>query len=804
MTAYGRYWRRGALALIAVVASGVVIYTGVLAQLQVPPPTLRLLDRNGQFLAEISREPERGYGYWPIQQLPERVIAATLALEDKRFWQHPGVDPVAILRAVRDNFRHGTRTSGASTIAMQVARMQNPGPRTYTHKIMEGFTALWLTARYGRDEILRQYLCLVPYANNIHGIAYAARRYLNKPVDDLSWAEIAFLAAIPQAPSATNPFQVNGRERAIRRGQRILKTLQAKGVIDAANYALASTQLSQLNFPREQARPRGALHAIFKMDNVFTHDAKLTQGLREPTVRTSLDLVLQGQVQSLASQALAHWYNAGAQQTAVIVTRPQTGEVLAWLGSGDYFDGDHGALDYAQVPRSPGSTLKPFVYAHALDRGTITPGSVLYDLPEFANGFSNIDHRFLGPMLPRAALANSRNVPAIWLANAVGLDETYHFLGQLGLQDNSELASFYGVGMALGTLPVTLEKLVKAYGVLANDGVMRDLTWMKDAKSAAGPRLISADTARLVTLFLSDPMARLPTFPRMGTTEFRFPVAIKTGTSQGYRDAWAVAYSQDYLVATWVGRADGMPMHKLGGAGSAADLAQRIILQLNAPKQRDGFADNSFPAPQGYQPYTVCTRTGQRATGLCEPTMTEWFPAAQPPPADDRYLRLWSDHRNGNLADTNTPRQFLEPRTFMKTPGFMQQWAKANHVATLPMDFSEDAAAIDAIVGSPQLPMLQDLLQRAERPVRLTLLTPAHDLHLYDNFELPAAMNTLTLRVSVTPAVEQVVWYVDGKPFTLAAAPYTAQWPLTRGRHTFQVRLPYRDETSVITSVLVD
>lgn len=778
----------------------VLAYALSLARFQAPTPTLLLLDRHGQFLAESSEDNEHGYGYWPVNALPERVVAATLALEDRRFWRHPGVDPLAIARAAWQNLRYRERISGASTIAMQVARMQNPGARSYGNKLIESLTALFLTARYGREAVLGQYLRLVPYGNNIHGIAYAARRYLDKPVTDLSWAEIAFLCAIPQAPGETNPFLHSGRLRAIERGQRILNALQERAVINAPEYALARTQLDQLHIPSQQTRPSNALHAILKLETELRNDRRWQQSHTEPLIRTSLDLKLQDHLSRLAGRMMDHWQSSGAQQLAVIVLERQSREVLAWLGSAGYFVSDAGAIDYTQVLRSPGSSLKPFVYAHAINRGAIGPGTILYDLPSYAKGFNNIDQRFLGPMLPRQALANSRNVPATHLVEMVGIDETYSFLTQLGLNDKDHVGSYYGLGMAIGTLPTTLERLVRAYGVLANDGLLKDLVWLQGGSPRSEKRLMPVATARLIDLFLSDPLARLPSFPRMGSTEYAFPVAVKTGTSQGYRDAWAVAFSADYLVGVWVGRPDLTPMRRLGGAGSAADLAQRLLLHLDG----NGLADLPFPPPPDYQPYTVCALTGARASDLCQPTLIEWFPTAQPPEPDDRHLRLWVDSRTHQLADVDTPRQVLKPRTFIKIPAFLQAWGDKQHIATLPMNFNEEGQALTRIIGPADQALPVDRVRVSERPVRLTLESPMPQARILINPEMPLQMNTLALRVNTEPAVSQILWYVDGRPYQLSEPPFTVHWPMQKGRHTFQARLPFRDETSSVVSVVIE
>jgi penicillin-binding protein 1C len=594
------------------------------AALVAPAPGPLLLDRHGEFLAQVAAPDGRGYGYWPVEELPPRVVAAALSLEDRRFWSHPGVDPVAIGRALWQNLASGERVSGASTLAMQVARMQDPGPRTYYRKAREAVTALFLTLRYGREAILSQYLRLVPYGNDVHGIAYAARLYFDKPVADLSWAEIAFLAAIPQAPSRMNPLSPRQRDFAIARGHRILAALRGNSVLSSAEFALAEAQLDHLPVVERSVRPDNALHAILKLGEALAADDGWRQGRDGARVVTTIDLGIQNRVARLADRSLARWRGDGAQQVAVIVTRTPTREVLAWLGSAGYFDSPSGAIDFARSERSPGSTLKPFIYALALDRGDIAPDTPLADSASDAGAVENADHGFLGRMLPRQALANSRNVPAVGLVRTIGLDETYLYLRLLGLHDQDRPARYFGLPLAIGGLPTSLAKLVRAYGALANDGVAGDLVWYRGQPMAPLQRLMSAPTARLVTLFLSDPMARLPSFPRMSAVEYQFPVAVKTGTSQGYRDAWTIAYSRDYLVGVWIGRPDAGAMRNVGGSSSAARLAHAILLDLQGDAVDP--AALAFPAPEGHEAREICAGTGQAAGGFCEGALREWLP----------------------------------------------------------------------------------------------------------------------------------------------------------------------------------
>ena len=377
---------------------------------------------------------------------PERIARATLALEDRRFWSHPGVDPVALLRAVWRRLESRDR-SGASTIAMQIARMQDRGAAHVLAKAREAATALALTWRYGRAALLAHYLRIAPYGNGSHGVAHAARFYFDKPAADLSWAEIALLSGLPQSPTRLNPLRPEGLWRATRRGARALDELARQGVIDGAELALAQRQLAAL-VPQPAPRRPDALHLVLRYEKLLKDQPPGS----DPRLRATIDLDIERQVTTLARRYLSIWRGQGAEQVAVMVVERGTGAVLADLGSGDYAGGHAGALDFTQIQRSPGSTLKPFIYALALDRGIITPASILPDLPEGASGISNADGHFLGPMLPRQALANSRNVPAINLIRDVGLETSFRFLRGLGLHDLDAPADSFGAAMAIGAL----------------------------------------------------------------------------------------------------------------------------------------------------------------------------------------------------------------------------------------------------------------------------------------------------------------------------------------------------------------
>ncbi|MBN2797741.1 MAG: transglycosylase domain-containing protein [Deltaproteobacteria bacterium] len=761
------------------------------ARLTAPEPTLLLRDRDERFLAELSARPEDELGYWPLEALPPRVVAATAALEDRRFEQHPGVDLLGVGRALLQNAREGEVVSGASTLAMQVARMQDPGPRTLHRKAVEALTALLLTERYGRAAVLAHYLRLAPYGNRIHGIRYAARRYLDKPVADLSWAEIAFLAAMPQAPSRTNPFHEAGRRRAVRRGGRILAALRAQGLLNADELTDALAELARLRMPHREERPPWAMHPILRYEAALR-----APGAREGlplTLHSTLDLDVQLLAERHAREVVEAYRWRGAENAAVMVARRDTREVLAAVGSIDYFASDGaGAIDYTRTPRYPGSTLKPFLYALALERGVITPATVLDDLKRGPDGITNYDSSYLGPLLPRVALANSRNVPAAGLLHQLGIYEVYDLYRDLGLHRDALPADHYGTGLAVGGMPLTLEALVQGYTALTGDGRVEPLRWLAEGPSPAGDRIFQPDTAAQLTHFLSDPMARLPSFPRMGSGELPFPVAFKTGTSADYRDAWIVSWTGELVVAAWVGNPGWKPMRKLPGGLVAAEIARTILLDLN-PARSDGLSDLSFPPPAGWVPARLCADTGALDQGYCDRVVTEWFRQGQAPTEPDTaHLRLAVDRRDGLLASASTPPAWTEVRSFVDLGPHYAEWQALAGIPRPPSALSAGGAGQQA----PPSPQLQ-----ADAPT-LRLTSPVSGLRVRRDPDIPPELSTVALRVEVSERVPQVVWEVDGEPWRVAGPPYTARWPIQPGLHRFQARLPWSEIRSNTVSIL--
>ena len=321
----------------------------------------------------------------------------------------------------------------------------------------------------------------------------------------------------------------------------------------------------------------------------------------------------------------------------------------------------------------------------------------------------------------------------------------------------------YGLGLAIGGLPVRLDALVQAYTTLAGDGHVRPLAWRSDVPGTVGPRIFRPSTSALLSLWLSDPVARLPTFPRMGASEYPFPVAVKTGTSADYRDAWTVAWSSRWLVGVWVGDPTATPMVKLGGFQAAAELAQRVMLGLHED-DRQGLSDVTFPPPEGWVSARVCPMSGALATAACPAAVTEWFPEA--PTADcDVHRRLPVDIRDGTPATPSTPSSFVRTQTFTELPARYAAWQDRMGLARAPRQG-----------GVAQEPT-----------VRVT--SPGAGILVRADPESP--LSTLALEATVEPAVPQLLWLVDGEPFAVVDYPYSARWPIVPGEHRFEARVPY-------------
>jgi penicillin-binding protein 1C len=640
--------------------------------------TTRILDRNGNILYEIL-DPNAGRRtYIPLSRISPFVVAATIATEDKGFYSHPGFDLLAIIRAFWQNARSGETVSGASTITQQVARALLLGPeersqQSYARKMREAILAAEITRRYSKDEILELYLNEFNYANMAYGIEAAAETYFNKQAINLDLGEASFLAGLPQAPSIYDIF--TNRDGTLKRQQQVLILMYqlskesnciyvsnspqkvCVGVTEVAN---ASAKINQNNFqpPRANMRyPHWVQFVRSQMELQFDPQTIYRSGF---TVTTTLDPGLQDQAQQMVSDKVASMVDMHATNGALVCIRPSTGEILALVGSADYYNASiSGQVNMATSPtRQPGSSIKPITYAAAFEKGW-TPATLIWDVPsEFPPSGNpndtrepyppvNYDGRFHGPVTVRTALANSYNIPAVKTLNFVGIydnPDTPTPEGLIGMAKRLGLTSLsrddYGLSLTLGGGEVSLLEMTGAFSVFANGGKrIPPVTILKitdyngnviyQYQPPTGEQVIRPEHAYLISSILSDNEARAPMFGQNSVLTLPFPVAAKTGTSNDFRDNWTLGYTPDVAVGVWVGNADYTPMVNTTGLTGAAPIWSQFI-QV-AEQQLTGGNPSPFLRPAGIMDKVICTISGTEPSSFCPNQRSEIFVSDQPP-----------------------------------------------------------------------------------------------------------------------------------------------------------------------------
>jgi penicillin-binding protein 1C len=694
------------------------------------PPGVRLEDRSGIELRS-TRAADGSLRRWlPLAEIDPDLIAAFVATEDRRFYEHPGVDLASVLRALRANAAAGRVRSGASTIPMQVARMLRPIPRTPLGKLRQAAWALRLERHLPRGMILEQYLNRVPLGQGTVGVEAAAALYFGASARDVSLGQAAMLAGLAHAPSSDNPL-VSAR-RARGRRDYALTRLARDGYAPAA--AVARARAEPLMEPGRD-RPFLAPHFTTR---VLTWVAADSAAASAGTWRTSLDLGLQSLLEAEVRQTVATLGNAGVRQAAAVVLDNRTGQVLAWVGSPDFAADTAGQVDMVVSPRQPGSALKPFVYGLAFDHG-YTPASVLADIAhvyQTAGGpYSprNYDRRYHGPVRAREALASSFNLPAVALADALTPAAVLATLRRAGFASLTRSAEHYGLGLALGNGDVTLLELANGYRALANAGRWRPWHWHADVPGdEPGQAVMTPAAAALVLDVLADPVARIPGFGVETPFDFPFPVAAKTGTSRHFTDNWAVAVTGGFTVAVWVGNFDGRPMDGVSGVSGAGPLLHRAVL-ATATRVAPGVLPS--PASAGAVPAVICRLSGLLAGPEC-PRATEWFVAGTAP------TRICDWHRDGRVV---LPVQYAE-------------WAGQ---ADAPADLVPRRTASDSVPAG-------GLLQ---------IISPREG----DRYRVPPGVEpryaTLALRAAGGDPGVPVRWSVDGRRMN------RARWELVPGAH---------------------
>jgi penicillin-binding protein 1C len=737
--------------------------------------SLRVLDRDGAVLREIRADDATRARRVPLEEMGPDVAHAMLAAEDARFRGHPGVDPIAVARAAASDLWRRRVVSGASTITMQLARLVRPHRRDLRGKFLEAAMAMRIEASLSKDEILCEYLNRAPFGDGVRGIDAGARYYFDKPPSKLSVAEAATLAAVPRGPHVYE--LTRHRDRALARRDVILARMLGAGWLSRDAYERALAEPLDLHVEKGTF---GAPHLVQAL-----RDGKLPNGRGGPLdgragpLTTTVSRALQREAEHATAIALAPLGHRHVTAASVVVVDNATGEVLAYVGSPDFSDVARlGQNDGVRAHRQPGSTLKPFVYALAMEKRGLDAASVVpdvelrLDLPGGTYAPSNYDEHFRGPVRVREALASSLNVPAVWVAHEVGEPIVVERLRALGFVSLSEDAEHYGPGIALGDGEVTLLELANAYATLARGGVWKPLRFVaaSPANAAAADearRVMPEPVARVITDILRDPSARVGAFGDRSALDLPFDVAAKTGTSKGFRDNWTIGYTREVTVAVWAGNFDGSPMEGVSGITGAAPIF-RAVMEAAARYAPPSGSLRLDADADGLAPVAVCALSGGAPTHACHGhVVTEWLPKGAPERAScTLHEEVAIDTRNGLRAGPGCAPANVARRSFERYDGPLAAWAAAAHRATAPDAFSPLCPSA-GIAASGQL--------RIGYPHDGTrfLLDP----------DRPVTQQVVSVRVEAPGAAGLVALKVDGRVIARAPSPYVVGWPLEKGSH---------------------
>lgn len=535
-----------------------------------------------------------------LNEITPELSKAIVAKEDRYFYSHPGVNVGAIFRALVKNVTHGRRTSGASTITMQVARMLYPKKRSYGNKLLEIFHALQLEWHYSKAEILQMYLNLVPYGSNIQGVKAASLLYFNKFPDQLSLAEVATLSVIPNRPNSLvigkdNTTVTAMRNKWLRRFEEE-KVFSPKIIQDALQEPLTAMRLNP---------PRSVPQLAWRIRRSYPNSFD---------IRSTIISNIQEKAESLVFNyshilAMKNIYNAAA-----MVVDNKTHHVIAYVGSADFSDLAHdGQVDGVIAVRSPGSALKPLLYGLAFDKGLVTPKTILTDVPVDFRGYApeNYDDRFYGNVSVENALQQSLNIPAVKLLDKVSVSTFISTLHDAGFRSVWEKKQRLGLSMILGGCGVRLDEMAGLYTSFSNGGRYQPLAFIIDSVHYVSKRLLSPASVYMLTDILKK--LQRPDMPNENVNAADVPhIAWKTGTSYGRRDAWSIGYNNDYTIAVWVGNFSGKGNPILNGAGTATPLLFQLFNSLGNGNK---IWENNPPANIQYR--QVCALTGKVPNDFC-------------------------------------------------------------------------------------------------------------------------------------------------------------------------------------------
>ncbi|MGH2607829.1 MAG: penicillin-binding protein 1C [Tepidiformaceae bacterium] len=712
------------------------------------PTSTAVFDADGGLLRLTLSRDGRYRAWVPLDRISPLLVDATLLKEDRYFRLHPGVNPVALVRAAWRSYVVRTRREGGSTITMQLARILY-GIRSSTPagKVVQMARALELELRYTKREILEAYLNLVPYGGNVEGAAAASLIYFDKDASRLTLSEALTLAVLPQNPTRRAPGP-EGEPGALRDARDLLYA-RWQATHHAAESEAALMKLAvRMGSPSQL--PFRAPHLV---------DAVLARARGSAEVHTTLDRRLQDVLERQLRAYVAAEARVGVRNAAAMLVNARTMEVKALVGSADFFDADiAGQVNGTVAKRSPGSTLKPFIYALGIDQGVLHSMTVLKDAPSAFGAYSpeNFDGRFVGPVTAKEALIRSRNIPAVYVASRLSQPDLHAFLEMSGIS-GLRSREYYGLALVLGGGELTMEELVSLYGGLANDGVVRPVRYRADQPPAAGVRVLSPEASYVTLDILEDT-------PRPGdlaaATPAPLPVYWKTGTSYGFRDAWTIGIFGPYILGVWVGNFDGEGNRAFVGVQVAAPLFFHMVDAIEAQDRSLAEPVRSFPA--NLTVVDVCAASGDLPNADCPRTVPTWFiPGKSPIRVSTLHQELLIDARTG-LRACPPYTTGLAHRVVYEMWGsdMLRLFQQAGLPRRTPPPFDPRCEARIADAPAGPAPQIRSPLRGVVYSLRAKRL----------------GQETITLQATTGPGVREVYWFVGRSFLGKAAAGGSLAW----------------------------
>ncbi|MDX3774140.1 penicillin-binding protein 1C [Chromatiaceae bacterium AAb-1] len=660
----GRLW----LSLPLLIAAGLLllVLSPVPDLYQNYPQASAFFDRHRQLLSLRLAADERYRLKVPLADIAPALQQATLLYEDQHFYRHFGVDLAALGRAFWQSFVVSGRRQGASTITMQLARLRfSLDTTTVSGKLKQIAFAYWLEWHYSKEELLQAYFNYAPYGGNIEGAAAASLIYFGKEASELTVAEALALAVIPQNPVQRNPQSERGMMQMEQARQRLL------GLWQRAKPELTAAQLQRLQLPVQVTGSRQLPFAAPHFIHYLTAANPQLQG----RFYTSLDLSLQQAAERRIQDYLLRQQHKGLNNASALLINRHTMQINAWVGSADFFNtAISGQVDGVTARRSPGSALKPFVYALALQQGLIHPQTLLKDLPRRFGTFNpeNFDQQFYGPLSATRALILSRNLPAVQLQSRLQQPDFYQWLQQAGVS-LPQAADYYGLALVLGGMELTMQQLVQLYAMLGNKGQWQPLQWRanniekgieknteantaENTENSAGRPLLTPEAAFLtLDMLRQHPGQHNGLVQQLQPLSAQAQVAWKTGTSYAYRDAWAVGLSGDYVLAVWLGNFDGSSNPNLVGLTAAGPLFFNL-LGIVGPQQAENQQLFTPGAALNLRKVAMCSRSGELPNKACPHTQPGWFiPGVSPITVSTVHRQIPVFVQSGNRACVHQP-----------------------------------------------------------------------------------------------------------------------------------------------------